>query len=133
MADRRNPCFEHDCHICCVDTRMTLTESDVARLRAAGHQQFFFVNDDRDLQLVNVDGHCIFLVDGRCSVHCDRPQGCRTYPLILDLSVDRIVLDDVCPWSSEFSFSQEDEVRLRSSVIDEENERRLRASRTGSG
>lgn len=112
---------------------MTLTESDVARLRAASHRQFFFVNHDQDLQLENVDGHCIFLVDGRCSVYDDRPQGCRTYPLILDLSVDRIVLDDVCPWSSEFSFSREDEVRLRKSVVDEESERRIRASRTGSG
>jgi Fe-S-cluster containining protein len=108
---------------------MTLTESDVARLRVAGHRDFFFVNDDQDFQLENVDGQCVFLVDGRCSVHDDRPQGCRTYPMILDLSVDRVVLDDVCPWSSEFSFSQEDEVRLRKSVIDEESERRLRATR----
>jgi Fe-S-cluster containining protein len=112
---------------------MTLTESDVARLRAAGHRGFFFVNHEKDYQLKNVDGHCIFLVDGRCSVHDDRPQGCRTYPLILDLSVDRVVLDDVCPWASEFSFSQEDEVSLRKSVIDEESERRIRASNKRSG
>ena len=129
MADLSNPCFEHDCHICCLDTRMTLTEADVARLRVAGHRRFFFVNDEQDYQLENVDGHCIFLVEGRCSVHDDRPVGCRTYPMILDLSVDRVVLDDVCPWTSEFSFSQEDEVRLRKAVIDEESERRLRAAR----
>ena len=132
MAGCSNPCFEHDCHICCLDTRMTLTEADVERLRTAGHRDFFFVNVDHDYQLKNVDGHCIFLFDGRCSVHDDRPEGCRTYPMILDLSVNRIVLDDVCPWSSEFSFSQDDEVRLRKAVVDEESERRIRAARNQS-
>ena len=85
-----NPCLDHDCHICCLDTRMTLTEADVARLEAAGHRDFCFVNDDHDLQLLNVEGHCLFLVDRRCSVRDDRPEGCRLYPMILDLSVDRI-------------------------------------------
>ena len=112
---------------------MTLTEADVARLESVGERDFFFVNQDLDLQLVNIDDHCIFLVDGRCSVHQDRPEGCRTYPMILDLSVDRVVLDDVCPWSSEFGFGQEDEVRLRKSVVDEESERRFRASKKRSG
>jgi Fe-S-cluster containining protein len=108
---------------------MTLTEADVTRLVTAGHRDFFFVNDDHDLQLLNVDEHCIFLVDGLCSVHDDRPEGCRLYPLILDLSVDRVVLDSVCPWAREFTFSQDDEVTLRRSVMDEAREGRLRASR----
>jgi Fe-S-cluster containining protein len=128
MADRRNPCFEHDCHACCLNTRMTLTEADAARLEAAAQRYFFFVNDDRDLQLINVDGHCIFLVDSRCSVHDDRPEGCRLYPLILDLSVDRVVLDAFCPWAKDFSFTQEDRVELRRSVTDEERENRIRAA-----
>jgi Fe-S-cluster containining protein len=133
MAERQNPCLDHDCHICCHDTRMTLTEADVARLRTAGHRDFFFINDDLDFQLENIDGHCIFLGDGRCSVHADRPEGCRLYPMILDLSVDRVVLDSVCPWASEFSFGQDDEVQLRRSVMDEESERRIRASRRQPG
>jgi len=108
---------------------MTLTEGDVARLETAGHREFFFVNDDHDLQLLNVDGHCVFLVNGLCSVHQDRPEGCRLYPLILDLSVDRVVLDAVCPWAKEFTFAQDDEARLRRSVADEDREARLRRSR----
>jgi Fe-S-cluster containining protein len=110
-------------------TRMTLTEADAARLEAAGSRDFYFVNDDHDLQLVNVDGHCIFLVDGRCSVHDDRPEGCRLYPLILDLSVDRVVLDAFCPWAEDFRFNQDDRVQLRRSVADEEREARLRRPR----
>jgi Fe-S-cluster containining protein len=124
-----NPCVRNACHICCLDTRMTLTEADVARLEAAGYEDFYFVNDDHDLQLLNVDGHCIFLVEGRCSVHDDRPEGCRLYPLILDLSVDRVVLDAVCPWADEFTFTQDDEVQLRRSVVDEGRESRIRSSR----
>jgi len=129
MTDRRNPCFAHDCHACCLNTRMTLTEADVARLEAVGHGDFCFVNDDRDLQLINEGGHCIFLVDGRCSVHDDRPEGCRLYPLIFDLSVDRVVLDAFCPWAKEFTFTQDDTVQLRRSVTDEESENRIRAGR----
>jgi Fe-S-cluster containining protein len=98
-------------------------------LEAAGRRNFFFINDDLDLQLVNLDGHCIFLVDGRCSVHDDRPEGCRLYPLILDLSVDRVVLDTVCPWVGEFTFNRENRVQLRRSVTDEEIENRVRAAR----
>ena len=126
---RENPCFANDCHRCCLNTRMTLTEADRERLEAAGFQDFFIVNDDHDLQLINVDGHCIFLIDGRCSVHDDRPEGCRLYPLILDLSVDRVVLDAFCPWAKEFTFTQDDRVELRRSVTDEESEGRIRAGR----
>ena len=130
---RRNPCFDHDCHICCVNTRMTLTEADVSRLKSAGQNAFCFVNDDYDLQIVNVDGQCIFLANGRCSVHQDRPEGCRLYPMILDLSVDRVVLDAFCPWACEFGFTREDEVQLRRSVVDEARESRIRGSRRRSG
>ena len=128
IMTKRNPCFSHGWHLCCVNTRMTLTEADAARLAALGHDDFYIVNDDHDLQLVNVDGHCVFLVDGRCSVHQDRPDGCRFYPLILDLSVDRVVLDSFCPWASEFDFTVDDHVQLRRSVVDEEGESRRRAS-----
>jgi len=110
---------------------MTLTEADTARLEVAGQRDFFFVNHDHDHQLINVDGHCIFLVEGRCSVYDDRPEGCRIYPLILDLSVDRVVLDSVCPWVSEFRFSQDDEVQLRRSITEEALEVRIRKGERG--
>jgi len=128
VTRQKNPCFDNDCHRCCLNTRMTLTEADAQRLEAAGRRDFYFVNDDHDLQLVNVNGHCIFLVDGRCSVHDDRPEGCRLYPLILDLSVDRVVRDAFCPWAREFTFTQDDRVQLRKSVAEEENEARKRAA-----
>ena len=98
-----SPCLRNACHICCLDTRMTLTEADVGRLEAVGQRGFYFVNDDHDLQLLNVDGHCIFLVGGRCSVHDDRPEGCRLYPLILDVGHNQVVRDTFCPHRDEFA------------------------------
>ena len=133
MNRRRNPCFDYDCHRCCLNTRMTLTEADVSRLEAAGRQNFYFINDDHDLQLHNVHGRCIFLIDGRCLAHDVRPEGCRLYPLILDMSVDRVVLDAFCPWAAEFTFTQDDRVLLRKSVVEEGNEARKRASNGSDG
>lgn len=118
-----NPCLAHDCHVCCLGTMMTLTGAEVARLEARGRRRFCRENADGDLQLVNVDGACVFLADGRCSVYADRPDGCRLYPLVLDLDDDRVELHDVCPYRDEFSFAPDDERRLRASIATEERER----------
>jgi Fe-S-cluster containining protein len=105
---------------------MTLTESDRERLDAAGCSDYSFVNLDHDLQLKNKDGHCVFLVDGKCSVYEHRPGGCRTFPLVLDLDSDRVFLHHECPWSHEFRLPPDTEQRLRSSVEQEFRERKLR-------
>lgn len=119
---RTSPCRDHACHLCCVNTRMTLTEADIARLEGAGRSGFSFLNDDGVPQLRNRDGHCVFLVDGRCSVYRHRPEGCRLYPLILDLDLDQVVRDDFCPFADEFGFSPKDTVAVRESVAAEARE-----------
>lgn len=121
MTDR-NPCREHRCHICCLDTRMTLTEDDVRRLEAAGHRDFCRVNDDGDLELVNRGGRCVFLADGRCRVYDLRPEGCRLYPLVLNLPSGRVVRDELCPHRLEFPVTGERAARLRRSVELERDE-----------
>ncbi len=105
---------------------MTLTLSDVARLEAAGYENFSRVNERDELQLLNRDGQCVFLADGRCRTYAERPDGCRFYPLILDLDHDTVVADDFCPHRGEFTFSDHDEDQLRQSVIVEERESRRR-------
>lgn len=128
---RTNPCRDHDCHACCRNTRMTLTEADIARLEGAGRSGFSFLNDDGVPQLRNVDGRCIFLADGRCSVYRHRPEGCRLYPLILDLDLDEVVRDDFCPFADEFRFTREEEDSVRLSVDREIHEAaRRRCART---
>ena len=59
---------------------------------------------------------CVFLATtsdlptapGICSVYDSRPQGCRTYPVILD-EKDLAIMDDLCPHTSEFDKPSEDE------------------------
>jgi Fe-S-cluster containining protein len=81
-----------------------------------GRSGFSRLNEEGVPQLLNVHGHCVFLRDGRCAVYEHRPEGCRLYPLILDLETDEVVRDDFCPWREEFEFTAEDEHRLRVSV-----------------
>ncbi|HZX45304.1 MAG TPA: YkgJ family cysteine cluster protein [Candidatus Nanoarchaeia archaeon] len=36
--------------------------------------------------LAKKDGHCIFLIDGKCTIYNKRPFECRIYPYLLDFS-----------------------------------------------
>ena len=107
---------------------MTLTEADVERLRGAGHRDFARVNGDGDLELVNREGRCVFLEDGRCRAYEVRPEGCRLYPLVLDLGDGRVVRDLFCPYRDEFPVTAERVRRLRRSVELEAIEARRRRS-----
>jgi Fe-S-cluster containining protein len=108
---------------------MTLTLEDVRRIEALGCEDFWREGSDGSLYLRNRRGCCIFLRDGSCSVYQARPEGCRLYPLILDLEENLVVLDDFCPHRSEFSFTAEAGKRLRRSLAVEEDEAIARRSR----
>src|ERR1051325_3675057 len=103
------PCVTRGCSACCHDIEMLLTEADLARLTAARPgENFWFKADDGHLQLRTRDGPpaaggagkpCWFLRgDGLCSVHDDRPEGCRLYPAFWADEVRAAELDaDYCP------------------------------------
>ena len=86
------------CHLCCLETEMILTESDVKRLESLGYDRKEF-SEFRDgfLRIKNIDGKCYFLKDGKCSIYEHRPLGCRAYPVIYDLDKGECVLDEYCP------------------------------------
>jgi Fe-S-cluster containining protein len=121
-VERGNPCREHGCTECCIDTRMTLTEADVARLEASGATDFARLNAAGDLELVNRDGRCVFLGDQGCRVYSIRPEGCRLYPLILDCRSGQVVRDGFCPHADEFPVDAAHARTLRRSVEREETE-----------
>jgi Fe-S-cluster containining protein len=111
---------------------MSLRLADVERLQRQGHSGFYTEDDDGYLQLRNVDGHCVFLQDGQCTVYPWRPEGCVLYPLILYTDCDEVGLHGFCPHRHEFRFSIGDEQWLRRGIAKEDAEaearRRLRGA-----
>jgi Fe-S-cluster containining protein len=110
MADHevKAPCLERGCHECCVATEMPLSQEDIQRLVAMGHdpEAFAVTGDDGYVFLANVDGQCYFLnSEGMCTVYEDRPEGCRLYPLVLDEALSEFVMDPLCPHSAAVEVS----------------------------
>jgi len=123
-----HPCTVHRCCECCKETEMTLTEEDLQRIKDQGYNDFYFINDGY-FQLRNVNGRCYFLKDGRCSIYENRPDGCRYYPIILDLGDDRTYLHDFCKYRDEFNFTSAQKNALRRLVHRELKERDSRVGR----
>ena len=141
MRGAANPCFENGCTACCHDNEMVLTEADIARIRLARPGvDFYFEADDGLLQLRTVttadvspeQGRnplaCIFLApNGSCSIHEDRPAGCRLYPAIWDADARKAILDTVyCPHTDGFVLAPSTSDALKRLVSRLEAERRAR-------
>lgn len=127
MAFDKNPCRRHNCDACCHDTQMSLTLDDVKRLERGGHRDFYRVHEDHTLRLRNIDGRCIFLIDGRCEAYRDRPDGCVLYPLIWYTEDEEPGLHEFCPHRFEFRFNVGDHQWLARSIRSEEAEIEARA------
>lgn len=118
----KNPCFAHGCSVCCYETEMPLSESDIQRLEKAGHARadFAILDPTGYVILKNVPStnpakeghHCTFLKDDKCSVYDVRPEGCRWYPVILTPH-RKVVRDDECPHRAEFPIPAGSERKLR--------------------
>jgi Fe-S-cluster containining protein len=93
---------------------MPLSRVDVARISAAGHRSADFAQGHGNRRtLRNVEGHCVFLSDGLCTVYPIRPEGCRLYPLVYDEALGRPTLDACCPYREEFKVDEGDREALR--------------------
>lgn len=93
---------------------MPLTEADIARIESLGYQRdnFSMLDDELVPQLRNDSGHCVFLVRGKCSIYEHRPEGCRLYPLVWDQDSGKVVRDDFCPYTKEFSKTPQQEAAV---------------------
>ncbi len=127
--DTEHPCVRHSCHLCCIDTEMTLSASDVRRIGGLGYRDYYREVDGY-IQLRNRDGHCWFLEGGRCTIYDHRPEGCTLYPLVLNLDDGTVVLHDFCPHREEFRFSRRQKDQLGRLVQKQERERDIREDRT---
>ncbi len=140
LSGAKNPCLSNGCSVCCHDTEMLLTESDVARI-AGAHPKlaFFFAADDGYLQLRTRDGPpanggtgapCIFLdAKGKCTIHDIRPEGCRLYPALWSDDVRAAELDkEHCPHTDGFALptAMQDHVHRLAERLRHERRRRQR-------
>ncbi|MBN1539505.1 MAG: YkgJ family cysteine cluster protein [Candidatus Thermoplasmatota archaeon] len=107
-------CRMHGCCLCCQGTEMVLTLEDIERISGAGKVDFHH-EDTR--QLRNIDGRCVFLSnEGNCTIYDIHPRGCRSYPLIMSVPSMEPLIDDLCPYRSEFTFEPEDVLELKELV-----------------
>lgn len=108
------PCVERDCHECCIETEMPLSERDVERLAGRGHDPAkFTLEEDGFTFLANVNGRCYFLgKDGRCAEYGQRPEGCRLYPLVLDTEMSQFAMDRLCPHADAVEAGTQEETAL---------------------
>ena len=92
---------------------MPLSSSDVLRIATTtGQHPDHFSKEEEGIRLLlnnPTTRACIFLdtdsadplAAGLCSIYENRPTGCRTYPLILNVD-DEAILDTLCPYREDF-------------------------------
>lgn len=101
---------------------MTLSLEDIECIRERG-QKGFFREVDGYLCLVNVNGTCIFLKNGLCSIYDYRPLGCKMYPVIYDEEGKCAILDDFCPYKEYFEMQDWKKDVLAEAIAEEDRER----------
>ena len=99
----------HNCGICCVNTEMILFDTDIDLIiknlsNEEKEGELFIKNSDGLSQLNNIEGHCVFFDTARklCRIYEFRPEGCRFYPLIFNISDEKCQIDEVCPRPQNF-------------------------------
>ncbi len=91
------------CGVCCYNTEMIITSSDIQRIFSNVPSEVlivpFYESDQGFNRLKNVDDHCIFFStsDNKCTIYPFRPEGCKFYPMIFDTIHNECILDEECP------------------------------------
>ena len=93
---------------------MLLTNEDIQRIESNGYSKKEFclnLNETNGFwQLRNINGRCYFLTDkGKCSIYTFRPQGCRVYPLVFEISEQDVIIDNDCrevQWFAKQNYSE---------------------------
>jgi hypothetical protein len=106
---------------------MPLSNEDIERIKRLGFDyDSFVVNKDGWLQLKNNDGRCIFNDSKQCLIYENRPEGCKSYPIIYDEDKNCATLDEDCPHRDEFEISEMNSMIVASLVTKLKDERRQR-------
>jgi hypothetical protein len=96
------------CGKCCENTEMQLSKEDIEQIETYNSlnlkQKDFCIEENKILHLQNRDGRCIFFdfKQKSCLIYEIRPTGCKFYPMIFDVEKNICILDEDCPYRSEF-------------------------------
>jgi len=117
--------MRHGCNLCCIETKMPLSRSDVRRILRTGYSlNDFAVKTAEGWQLKNRSNKCVFLGEEGCKIYSHRPEGCRLYPLVYDETSRIVKFDDICPYNDEFKMTERDIQRLINLLVQLEKERK---------
>ena len=133
MGWTMNRCLQYKCVKCCLNTEMPLSRSDIVRIRSLGFSEnSFVVERNGNRQLRNSEGRCVFHNGQRCTIYCDRPEGCRLYPVVFDQETEEAVTDRHCPHHEEFQLTPRFSCEVIKLVrkLDVERRRRVRSRNT---
>ena len=123
----KNCCIDYKCIECCLETEMPLLKEDIERIKGLGFDyDYFVVNRDGWLRLKNRDGRCVFIDGNQCLIYENRPEGCKSYPILYDEDKNCATLDEDCPHRDEFKISESDLRIVTSLVIKLRDERKRR-------
>lgn len=120
-------CKSYSCSKCCHETEMTLSEEDIRLILEKGHLEFTRLVDGYQC-LENVNGACVFLENGLCSIYEYRPLGCRFYPVIFDEERNCAIMDEFCPYLEMFRIEPGQQETLAKAIANEDRERQRRIS-----
>ena len=111
---KRNICIRNKCIKCCIETSMPLSNEDIESIQRIGYDKNHFVRlKEGWLKLKNENGRCVFHNGKICLIYENRPEGCRSYPLIFNEECKSAVVDEECPHKDSFKFTQEDIDKLQ--------------------
>jgi len=107
---------------------MVLTEDDMRRIRELGFAESYFASEsDGWLELRNRSGRCVFNDGTMCLIYADRPEGCRSYPVVCEKG--GAALDRDCPHREEFPIAGPDGARVAALAHKLKEERKIRKTR----
>jgi Fe-S-cluster containining protein len=110
-----------------------LTKKDITKLLTFGHYEQVFAKPSRHgmglKELIFVNGECVFLKTGKCSVYANRPTACRIFPYNSDGTSETI--DPECPHAADFQADKAfiDYAKAGMREIVEDVEKTIRSSR----
>lgn len=118
-------CRENNCHYCCIETEMLLTNKDIRNIgKATG------IKADKYVRITK-EGHkmlqnrmrgsklqCFFLNnEGLCEIYETRPEGCQFYPIIWDLEKHIAIRDNICPYLDNFEIDVQISKKLKFFIL----------------